>query len=99
MAVGLGLWIAGLWSDNARQRHSGWRLIQVSLAALLIFGAFFELMFSSFGRSAQAFFPAMLILVGLYLVVRRSGLWPGQPAANPANLPGEQTPPSGPSQA
>ena len=103
MAVGLGLWIAGLWSDNAHQRRSGWRLMQVSLVSLLIFGAFFELMLSGFGGSAlaQALFPVMLILLGLYLVVRRSGLWPSQPAANPTNPSGDQTstPPSRPPQA
>ncbi len=103
MAVGLGIWVAGLWGDNARQRQSGWRVIQVGFVLFVIFGAFFELVLSGFGGSAlrQAFFPVMLILLGLYLVIRRSGLWPSRPAVAPTDSTVDKTstPPSEPPQA
>ncbi len=91
MAVGLGIWIAGWWADNARQRRAGGRLLQVGFVLFVIFGAFFELVLSGFGGSTltQVFFPVMLILLGLYLVIRRSGLWPSQPDVAPP----DQTPP------
>jgi hypothetical protein len=65
--------------------------MQVGFVLFVIFGAFFELVLSGFGGSAltQAFFPVMLILLGLYLVIRRSGLWPSQPAVASS----DQTPP------
>jgi hypothetical protein len=46
----------------------------------IIFGAFFELIFTSgmpFGLRS-IIFPAALILLGLYLVLTRSGLLPGR---------------------
>jgi hypothetical protein len=99
MAVGFGLWVAGHWGDNAHQRQAGGRVLQIGFVLFVIFGAFFEVVLSSFGGSAltQAFFPILLILLGLYLVVRRTGLWPSRPS----NPPVEQapTPPSEPPQA
>ena len=79
MAVGLGLWISGLWSDNPRQRHAGVRVMEIGLILFVVFGAFFELLiFGVVGMGLrQAFFPVLLILLGLYLIVRRSGLLPG----------------------
>ena len=87
MSVGLGILIAGYWGDNARQRQSGWRVLKVGFVLFAIFGAFFELIFSGFGGTGlrQIFFPVLLILVGLYLVIRRTGLWPSRPAAPPIN--------------
>jgi hypothetical protein len=46
----------------------------------VIFGAFFELIFTSgmpFGLRS-IIFPAALILLGLYLILTRSGLFPGR---------------------
>jgi hypothetical protein len=39
----------------------------------ILFGAFFEMIFNSFGLS-NILFPVALILLGLYLLVTRSGL-------------------------
>ncbi len=79
MAVGLGVWIAGLWGDNPGQRRSGLRVMEIGLVLFVIFGAFFDLVVFDYGGSAlrQAFFPVLLILLGVYLIVRRSGLLPG----------------------
>jgi uncharacterized membrane protein YfcA len=45
--------------------------MKVGFVLFLIFGVFFELIFSSFGNLV---FPVLLILLGLYLVLSRSGL-------------------------
>lgn len=73
MAVGLGIYIMGLYAGNESQRVSGWRLIKVGLVLFIIFGAFFEMIFNSFGFS-NILFPVALILLGLYLLVTRSGM-------------------------
>lgn len=103
MAVGLGIWISGVWSDNLSQRRSGWRVMRVGFVMFILFGAFFELIFSGFGgpRLTQLLFPVLLILLGLYLVIRRAGIWPGQSALPPANtdINTQSTPPSEPPQA
>ena len=79
MAVGLGIFIMGVWGQNATQRAAGLRVLRLGLVMFVIFGAFFELIFTAgrpFGLRAIVF-PTALILLGLYLVVTRSGLLPG----------------------
>jgi hypothetical protein len=81
MAVGLGIFFMGLWGQNASQRAAGLRVLRIGLVMFIIFGAFFELIFTSgmpFGLRS-IIFPAALILLGLYLVLTRSGLLPGRP--------------------
>jgi hypothetical protein len=73
IAVGLGILIMGLYADNESQRQSGLRVIKIGLVMFIIFGAFFEMIFNSFGLS-NVLFPVALILLGLYLLVTRSGL-------------------------
>jgi hypothetical protein len=100
MSVGLGLWIAGQWGDRPGQRRAGLRLIEIGFVLFVIFGAFFELVLGGLGGSAlrQAFFPVLLILTGLYLLVRRSGLWanrlsaPEPPVSGPGSQPPTATP-------
>jgi hypothetical protein len=95
MAVGVGLFIAGLWSGNGRQRAAGLRVATIGFVLFVLFGAFFEFVLGGFtrGRWQQAVFPVLLILTGLALVLRRSGLLPGwfnlpaEPAAPPARPP------------
>lgn len=80
MAVGLGILIMGIWGQNATQRAAGMRVLRIGLVMFIIFGAFFELIFTSgmpFGLRS-IIFPAALILLGLYLVLTRSGLLPGR---------------------
>lgn len=78
MAVGLGIFIMGLWGQNLSQRAAGLRVLRIGLFLFIIFGAFFELIFTSgmpFGLRS-IIFPAALILLGLYLILTRSGLLP-----------------------
>jgi hypothetical protein len=80
MAVGLGIFIMGAWGQNASQRTAGLRVLRIGLIMFVIFGAFFELIFTSgmpFGLRS-IIFPAALILLGLYLILTRSGLFPGR---------------------
>ena len=78
MAVGLGIFIMGVWGQNESQRAAGLRVLRIGLIMFIIFGAFFELIFTAgmpFGLRSIVF-PAALILLGLYLVLSRSGLLP-----------------------
>jgi hypothetical protein len=76
MAVGFGIFLMGAWGQSATQRAAGLRVLRIGLIMLIIFGAFFELIFTSgmpFGLRS-IIFPAALILLGLYLILTRSGL-------------------------
>ena len=80
MSVGLGIFIMGKYGQNESQRSAGLRVLRLGLIMFVIFGAFFELIFTSgmsFGLRS-IIFPASLILLGLYLVLSRSGLLPGR---------------------
>ena len=69
--VGTGIYIMGSYIGDSEQKKSGARVMKVGLLLFIIFGAFFEMMFSSF---SGFIFPVLLILLGLYLVVSRSGV-------------------------
>ena len=71
MFVGTGIYIMGLYGGDVNQKHSGLRVMKVGLILFIIFGAFFEMIFSSF---SNMLFPILLIVLGAYLVVTRSGL-------------------------
>jgi hypothetical protein len=103
MAVGLGLWISGVWADNQTQRRNGWRVMRTGLVLFILFGAFFELIFSGFGGPllTQSLFPVLLILLGLYLVIGRLGSRSNQAItpSTPVDVNTHSTPPSEPPQA
>src|SRR5512136_838579 len=74
--VGLGIFIMGLYTGDAGQRQSGVRVMRIGAILFIIFGAFFELIFSA-GRPqaiGQYIFPAALVVLGIYLVITRSGM-------------------------
>jgi hypothetical protein len=67
----------GIWGQNENQRAAGLRVLRIGLIMFVIFGAFFELIFTA-GRPfgfRSIIFPAGLILLGLYLILSRSGLF------------------------
>ncbi len=73
MFVGIGIYIMGLYGGDANQKRSGLRVMKVGFILFIIFGAFFEiLIFSSFNN---LLFPILLIILGAYLVLSRSGLF------------------------
>jgi hypothetical protein len=68
-SVGLGIAIAGAWSDNPNMRRSGLELAKVGLILFLVFGAIMEFIFHLTGISSRGsllFWSVLLILVGLY---------------------------------
>ncbi len=78
MSVGVGILIMGIWGQNLSQRAAGLRVLRIGLILFVVFGAFFELIFTA-GRPfglRSVIFPAGLILLGLYLIISRSGLLP-----------------------
>lgn len=75
LSVGIGIYIMGWYGGDAGQRQSGLRLMKVGFILFIIFGAFFEMIFSSFNN---LIFPILLILLGGYLVISRAGLFGGR---------------------
>ena len=70
--VGAGIYMMGRYAGDKNQEQSGFRVIKVGFILFIIFGAFFEMIFSSFGNMI---FPILLIVLGGYLVLSRSGLF------------------------
>ena len=89
MFVGAGIYIMGWYGDDTNQKQSGMRVMKVGFILFVIFGAFFEMIFSSF---SNILFPVLLILLGAYLVLTRSGLIGGKKSEAPTN---ESLPPVG----
>ena len=85
MAVGVGIYVMGRYTENQGQRESGSRLIKIGAILFVVFGGFFEMIFNSFAFS-KFLFPVALILVGMYLIFRRA-IWP----TNQSNIPTEMT--------
>lgn len=83
--VGLGIYLMGWYGEDASQRKSGAGVMKVGIILFVIFGTFFEMLFSSFNNIV---FPVLLILLGIYLVLSRSGLF--RKREDPAS---EQLPP------
>jgi hypothetical protein len=82
--VGLGIYIMGWYGEDDNQRRSGAKLMRVGFILFVIFGAFFEMIFSSFN---SLIFPILLILLGLYLVLARSGLFRKNEGSNDNPVP------------
>jgi len=70
--VGVGIYIMGQYGGDEGQKQSGWRVMKVGFILFIIFGAFFEMIFSSFNN---LLFPILLIVLGAYLVLSRTGLF------------------------
>jgi hypothetical protein len=91
ISVGLGIFIMGLYSEDAQRRQAGMRVMKIGVILFIIFGGFFELIIFGFGHNGaqQYVFPVLLVLLGVYLVITRSGMLPSRSSeANeqPVNL-------------
>ncbi len=83
VSLGIGLVVAGRRSAEEGMRKTGEGMTRVGLIIFLVAGVFFELVLRiSAGVTARLFWPAMLVLAGVYLVLRQTGL--GRRAAVPA---------------
>lgn len=72
MFVGVGIYLMGWYGGDENQKRSGFGVMKVGFILFIIFGVFFEMLFSSY---SSLLFPALLIILGLYLVLTRSGLF------------------------
>jgi len=92
--VGLGIFIMGLYSAEERRRQAGIRVMKVGAVLFIIFGGFFELLFSAFRPFGvqQYVFPILLVLLGVYLVATRSGMFSSRSSESDSspNLPSEK---------
>jgi hypothetical protein len=70
--VGTGIYIMGLYGGDATQKQAGARMMKIGLVMFIIFGTFFEMIFSGFNNVV---FPILLIALGGYLILARSGLF------------------------
>jgi hypothetical protein len=82
--VGVGIYIMGLYGGDLQQKQSGLRVMKVGFILFIIFGAFFEMIFSSY---SNILFPLLLIALGVYLVLSRSGLLGQKKTDEPTNTP------------
>jgi uncharacterized membrane protein YfcA len=74
----------GWYGEEAIQRKSGGTVMKVGIILFIIFGAFFEAIFSSLN---SLIFPILLILLGGYLVISRLGLFNRKQDSNPTDTP------------
>ena len=74
MSVGLGIYIMGAWQGDTSRRRSGLKVLEIGVILFIIFGSFFEILFSLGVPSTlrDYILPVALILLGVYLVVKRS---------------------------
>ena len=70
LLIGVGLYLMGSYDGDANQKEAGVRVMKAGLILFLLFGTFFEMIFSSFNHTL---FPLLLIGLGAYLVLKRSG--------------------------
>jgi len=82
--VGAGIYIMGLYGGDENQKRSGLGVMKVGFVLFIIFGAFFEMIFSSFNN---LLFPILLIVLGAFLILRRSGLFGAKKNDSAESLP------------
>ncbi len=91
VSVGLGLIVSGRRSSNEGMRKAGEGMTRVGLIVFLVGGVFFEMVLRiSHGATARYFWPGMLVLAGVYLILRQAGMGSrlgGQPTAAVEGLP------------
>ena len=74
--VGVGIYIMGWYAGDAGQKTAGKSVMRIGFILFVIFGAFFELVLSNGMR--DLFFPILLILLGIYIIATRLGLFSGR---------------------
>jgi hypothetical protein len=97
--VGLGVYLMGLYAGDEGQRRAGGRVMRTGFTLFVIFGAFFEMLFSTAHVAGlrNFVFPALLILFGIYLILGRMGLFGPRRASEPkSETPAPPTPPAPP---
>jgi hypothetical protein len=73
ISVGLGIFIMGAWEGSESRKKAGKKVMEIGFILFIIFGAFFEIIFS-FGVSEgwrSYMFPIALLALGAYLVLKQ----------------------------
>ncbi len=94
--VGLGMYIMGTYGTDEGQRRAAIKVMKIGAILFIVFGAFFEMIFSmdrSLGFRGLLF-PSLMVLLGIYLVVKRLGLLGSRTPAEPESQVPPQTPSS-----
>ena len=73
--LGLGIYLMGFYSGDGNLKQSGVRVMQAGVLLFLIFGTFFEMIFSPFNYTL---FPLLLIGLGAYILLKRAGPFGGE---------------------
>jgi len=78
--VGMGIYLAGAYGGNERQKRAGIRVMRVGFILFVIFGAFFEMIFSIDNVLVvrSLVFPILLIVLGGHLVIMRLNIFGGR---------------------
>jgi hypothetical protein len=76
VAVGIGQMIRGWWGHDEFSFHAGQRIVLIGFVLFAVFGGFFEfaLGFGGYTFNGQVLWAGGLILLGLFLVIRSTGL-------------------------
>ncbi len=74
VAVGIGMWIDGVYTKRADLRTAGHKLIHIGIVLFVVFGLIFTLLFNFLGvmTGGVALWGLLLGLVGFYLLLQRS---------------------------
>jgi peptidoglycan/LPS O-acetylase OafA/YrhL len=98
LLVGVGIYIAGAYGRSDRQKRSGLKLMELGFILFVIFGAFFEGLFSAEGGLGfrSLLFPVLLILLGVYLILRRQGVLGSRGKSDAASVTPSVVPPPDP---
>ena len=84
VAAGVGIFLKGLWNEEEHSRQAGLKVMTIGVIFLLVFGLFFELGFGmrGFNTTSRLVAPMILIGLGIFLVLRASGLFGGRMLRN-----------------
>jgi hypothetical protein len=88
VAAGIGINIFGRYTRQENARQSGSVVARIGLVLFVLFGIFFELFVGLTGvfEGSSLLWPILLILLGVYLLLARSGLFarrlPPQPTSS-----------------
>ncbi len=74
-SIGLGMYIYGIRGEDDDTKQRGRGMLRTGLILFIILAAFFEMIFAASGSMvSRIFWPVLIILLGLYLILRRGGL-------------------------
>ena len=79
VAVGLGMYISGVRAEDDNTIQSGKKMLRTGVILFVLLGVFFETIFAAGGSLfGQIFWPVAIILLGVYLILRRGGAFTGK---------------------